>query len=472
MAIVGAAWLETYFDELTPLEFYRILFPEGELDKAGEKNKGKYTGILVAVTDEYRKNSRGYDVPRVLRRTVTDDLQAIADIVQTDYFCLMSPVSYAGKARTAKNARAVYAICVDLDHIRERDGEPVGLINLWVGHITRVGRIPKPTVIVASGTGLHLYYVLKTPISLFPNTAEQLQRFKRELTTLLWNEGIVNISSDDEIQQEGIYQGFRVPGTLTKAGKLEGTGERARAFWTGDSVSMDYLNEFVAEPYRVTEVTYRSALTLSEAREKYPDWYQRKIVEQQPFTKWAVNRALYDRWKDRIYTGARVGHRYNCLKALVACAVKCGTYDEKKNPNPVTYEEVEQDCFNLLQFLDGLAESEKDAFTSADVLDALEVYQDGYAHYPRQKVVDRTGISLPEAKRNGRKQRIHLERMRAVQKIDYPDGEWRNKDGRPTAERIVREYRWLHPDARKCDCIRDTGLSKKTVYKWWNVLQN
>lgn len=24
------------------------------------------------------------------------------------------------------------------------------------------------------------------------------------------------------------------------------------------------------------------------------------------------------------------------------------------------------------------------------------------------------------------------------------------------------------PDGRKADCIRDTGLSKPTVYKWWD----
>jgi len=25
------------------------------------------------------------------------------------------------------------------------------------------------------------------------------------------------------------------------------------------------------------------------------------------------------------------------------------------------------------------------------------------------------------------------------------------------------------PEGKKADCIRDTGLDKKTVYKWWSV---
>ena len=32
---------------------------------------------------------------------------------------------------------------------------------------------------------------------------------------------------------------------------------------------------------------------------------------------------------------------------------------------------------------------------------------------------------------------------------------------------IVQQWRLEHPDGRKADCIRDTGLNKRTVYKWW-----
>lgn len=56
-------------------------------------------------------------------------------------------------------------------------------------------------------------------------------------------------------------------------------------------------------------------------------------------------------------------------------------------------------------------------------------------------------------KRNGRKQKEHLQRARAVQSIDYPDGSWRNKDGRPkgsgTAQKQVEEWRKNHPDGKK-----------------------
>ena len=31
-----------------------------------------------------------------------------------------------------------------------------------------------------------------------------------------------------------------------------------------------------------------------------------------------------------------------------------------------------------------------------------------------------------------------------------------------------KEWRKNNPNGKKAQCIRDTGLSKMTVYKWWN----
>ena len=44
--------------------------------------------------------------------------------------------------------------------------------------------------------------------------------------------------------------------------------------------------------------------------------------------------------------------------------------------------------------------------------------------YPTHSIVARTDLSIQRNRRNGRKQAVHLERARAVQKIDYPNNEW------------------------------------------------
>jgi len=42
------------------------------------------------------------------------------------------------------------------------------------------------------------------------------------------------------------------------------------------------------------------------------------------------------------------------------------------------------------------------------------------------------------------------------------------KVGRPTKEHIVRKYRQKYPDSWKMQCVRTTGLSIKTVSKYWD----
>lgn len=39
--------------------------------------------------------------------------------------------------------------------------------------------------------------------------------------------------------------------------------------------------------------------------------------------------------------------------------------------------------------------------------------------------------------------------------------------GRKPKKDIVKQWQADHPNGKKSDCIRDTGLDKKTVYKWW-----
>ena len=450
-------WLCQYFDEEDPIDFYRAIFPEGELDKKDAFTQGKYTGVIVAVTSQKKEDGR----PKVKRYSITDELDAVRHVLTTDDFCLCSPISYAGMKRTAEAARMMYGIAVDVDKLIERDGQPRGLIDLWNGHIERADRIPKPTYIVSSGSGIHLYYLLERPVKMFPQVSKQLQRLKHELTELIWNEGIVDIQDDRDIQQEGIYQGFRMPGTITKA------GDRARAFLTGERVTIEHLNEYVHPENRVTDFVYKSNLTLQEAKEKYPEWYEWRIEKKQARKYWNVSRNLYDWWKREILSKARVGHRYYCLMCLASIAEKCSRYDPKHNPNPVTYEELEADCFEIMERFEELTDDEKNHFTTADVLSALESFQDRWNTYPREAIEHRSGITIPKNKRNGRPQKIHLQRARAVQAIDYPSGEWRNTKGQPLKRNIVEQWQRDNPGRRKADCRRDTGLSRPTIDKYW-----
>ncbi|MBV4152159.1 hypothetical protein, partial [Holdemanella biformis] len=78
-------------------------------------------------------------------------------------------------------------------------------------------------------------------------------------------------------------------------------------------------------------------------------------------------------------------------------------------------------------------------------------------------------IRIEKNKRNGRKQEQHIKIMNAIRDIEHPNGSWINKEGAPTKQSTVQKWRSEHPEGKKADCIRDTGLTKPTVYKWWNI---
>ena len=84
-------------------------------------------------------------------------------------------------------------------------------------------------------------------------------------------------------------------------------------------------------------------------------------------------------------------------------------------------------------------------------------------------ISERTDIPLVENLRRGKKQAWHLEDIReAKAKMKRRGQAFKNPEGRPAKTDIVREWRASHPDGRKADCARDTGLDPKTIRKWWD----
>lgn len=268
------------------------------------------------------------------------------------------------------------------------------------------------------------------------------------MTKKVWNKYTTSLY--DKPQIESLFQGFRMVGGITK------DGNRTRAFATGKAVSIDYLNSFVEEHARVKEYTYKSRITLEAAKKKYPEWYQSRIVEKKPRGVWTTKRDLFDWWVRQIQTGAAVGHRYFCIMVLAIYAKKAG----------IDGNELERVAFELVKPFDKLTQEETNRFTREDVLAALEMYNDNYITFPIDSIVNLTDIPIEKNKRNYRRQELHLKLARANKAILKEEGEMK-PEGRPTKEAEVKEWRRQHPDGSKAECVRETGISKPTVYKYW-----
>ena len=430
-------YLHQYFDSIEPKEFYRTIFPVGELEEEGKQQQGKYNAIAVELLPQVEDRSN------VKRFIINDSMNIMDKLLESNNFIIVSPISYIGKSREANNARYIYSLAIDLDGLEREQN----IIDLFFQIENEV--LPKPTYTIWSGTGLHLYYQFEQPIPCFKNIVKQLAKLKEGLTKKIWNKYITSLYQKPQLQS--LFQGFRLVGGVTKG------GSRTQAFITGDKVNIDYLNSFVTDEYTVKDLTYKSKLTLKEAAVKYPEWHEKRIIKKQPKGTWQNKIDLYNWWYNRLKNEITIGHRYYGIMVLAIYAKKCGVDKEK----------LEADAFGLLDTMEELTTEENNHFKREDILAALEMYNDNYITFPIDSIATLTALQIEKNKRNGRKQVEHLGRIRALQAYDYPNGEWRNKEGRPKKEDIIKQWRKDNPQGTKAECIKETGISKPTVYKWW-----
>lgn len=110
---------------------------------------------------------------------------------------------------------------------------------------------------------------LKTYSSL-ENIFESLTEYKKYITPRLWTKYIT--SAYEKIEYESINQPFRIVGTRTKGESY------TMAFQVGEKVSIEYMNQFVPEDMKLSNV-YKSRHSLEEAKKLYPTWYEERIVK-------------------------------------------------------------------------------------------------------------------------------------------------------------------------------------------------
>lgn len=446
------ARLENTFEEVYGQEFYAELFPHNECRGDMHTDFSAPNALFL-----WRDGNRQ-------RRRVM-----LADTWEEDYLsyvydntrALCSGLVYRGRANKLANAQKMNALIFDLDGVG--DYQLVNLLFYRFGKpYENIGSMPMPTFLVASGTGLHIYYVLENPIDLYPSVKEQLKNLKNDLTYKLWD--WKSTSTRETVQYQGISQTFRMVGSIN-----EKYGNRIRAFRTGGKVSLETLNEYTMYEGSMVNLSCHSfpgATPLVEAKKKWPVWYQETVIEGKKKEKgrWDISGkvhgsdpyALYH-WWIRHAGQIKGGHRYFFMFCMVAYARKCDVPFYK-------LKEDMREVFERLKEVEHIS-----PLTKEDMDSALKAWKRDFFNFRLSDIEKLSGLRLPRNKRNGRKQAVHLAGARAIQKVndEFSGSSWRDGNGRKPKESIVKAWRKEHPNGRKADCIRDTGLSKPTVYKWW-----
>ena len=356
------------------------------------------------------------------RLVLKDDWRS-KDWLQSRYFALMAPITYVGKSTANKNARYLYAFTVDLDGVGVEQLKLLfrGFSLTWPQELIKgLPRIPIPNIIVSSGHGMHLYYIMRYPLALYEWNAKLLQQISRSLYHLAWypankKKGYPGTSTEEKIHCLGIYHMFRLPETMTKplrvdkkTGATVGTGVpilawklRSEHYTLSDFVkymaydSKDkktFSPKVVAELERGGRLLDPNRLTLEQARKKYgEEWYQNR---DKPKGRFTTNRRLYDWWLEKLReprkNDVKVGHRYFCIMALAAFAKKCGI--ERK--------ELQADAEALLDTLDDLTTKSDNHFKKSDINVALKAYdkEDSVRWSPRM-IEHWTDIEMKKTKR-------------------------------------------------------------------------
>ncbi len=443
--------LKCEYKELLPREYYRWMFPTNSFQKNGEA-RGDYkpNALLQYHCKSFKTTAMSTCVVFDEHEIITECIRKEGRFSDVD-FSLISGCSYIGKSKSNKNARHCHALIFDLDEVDKR------CLENFIG-MTGAKLIPMPSAISISGNGVHIVYILDTPVRLTVKNLEMMTDLKALLTRKLWNS---RTSLDPHVQYQGIVQGYRTVGSQTKRGHI------VRAFRIGNKISVEELISYAEEldivpfRHRAGEPVYTERLqrlkkdkhtiekmkntlcsdsySIQELRADNPDWfedwYQRRIIEKQKPGHLHIGRKPYDKWLALIKEQAREGNRRRCIYCLGAWAQKCD----------VSEAEFTNNAYSLIPLFDSLTGSENNHFTRENVDSVIAQY----------KTRDLTRMSIRA-----------MERMTG---LVYPKEEKRKQErkGRPDKEQVVREYLSAHPTEQNISKIAaDCGVSRPTVYKY------
>jgi hypothetical protein len=349
-------------------------------------------------------------------------------------------------------AKDIYSFIIDMDNVYS--GTLLNALRQdWRTANDEV--LPMPTYIVNSGTGLHLYFVLTEPIPNYKAATENIDKLYRALAE---QQTTKRVYLRKQVQWFG--QDFRMAGGLNKY------NWKNTVFRVGEKWDIDELGKAVG----LKDVHF---IRYGEKRIKKPSGKIKSGVKSEKRHGWRSNRAFYDYALKNCRAQTKEGSRYTSMCALTVIAWKCN----------VPQEELEKD---LLSLLPDYNKGAKRQIKQREVYSAMKMYNSKAMLTQRARLQDWQGWDYNPIKRNGRKQVEHLQaeylindkgrreinscrknRELALQDM-IANGEIKGRPkGSGTAEKTVREWQESHPDGRKIDCERETGLSRHTVLKWW-----
>ena len=368
----------------------------------------------------------------------------------------VSPCTFIHGCYKSDTCKDIHALVIDIDNV------DASVIDNVLKNQTLGKTICMPSIITASGRGLHFWWIIdKLPY--YKKQRKQIHEVYRRLF------GMVKKNIYGKADWHSIIQPFRLPGSLTKLGLV------ATAYQFNDKWKIEDLAKRVGVTDVEWDLTERKVLSQQEYKEhlkqtkKYPKKSRKINMERREGLQ-----GFYDYALKRTYENTAQGRRYTSMVALTIIGYKAR----------IPKEELEEDFKKLAEHYNSIGT----VFREKEIKKALKTYNIK-AEKVRSETLEnmfgwcferKRAIYREVSKKPQRTREEHLKRARAIQEIDYPNGSWRNKEGRPTKENIIREWRENHPGGTKAECLRELNeknkrkdgkpfISRPTIHKWWNA---
>jgi len=401
---------------VTPQEFYRTIFAEGELQKTGVMNDGKFNAMIQISKDKF-----------IYLHDELDNIPDYEKVVKAN----MNFLAYAGMSGEDKLARELHALAIRVNF-------PVNMVwqhlqDLFERHKLKGLPRMRPTFVMKVAETVIFVYVLDKPIPMF-------KKFQKKLTALhntLSREIHDAFGYCRKPRQGGVFVRYPVVGTVADKDICE-------AYRTGDLYTLDDINALVP---KAQQLDYHQAkVTVEEAKELWPEWTHQRVELKKPLKTepHMLNRKAYTVWFCDIIRDRAYDIQPGALRALASYGIKSG----------IELYQIQEDVSKLADFLKTRFPEKEVEMHRSKALSLARNEPKVLHSWSVAYMQKLCGITFPK-KEDTRKYESQAAYMKDLHK-------------KQSKEQDVLTWRAEHPGARPVDCVNATGMSWHTVCRWWD----
>lgn len=403
---------------VTPYTYYRAIFADGELEKAGCQERGKYNALIELTNGKFI--------------FLHDDLQNIPDYEKI-YGAKMNYIGYAGQTGEDSLARELHAFAIRIvlpDSMVWQD-----LFAMFHRHKKKNATRICPTFILDEGASQYFVYVLTSPLPMYKKFLKKISNMHNTLSREI-HKGFEEacFSSCKKPRQRNIYARHGVVGTIVG-------GDLCSAYQIGDVFSLDDINALLPKTDRL--IYHKSTVSLDDAQVLWPEWYHYRVEQKRKSSgkrTWKLKPDAYQWFLDLAYDNMEIV-KPGVLEALASYAIKAA----------IPTKRFMDDLFMLADELGNYFGKEVvDHHLSSAI--ALSDEEPGKLKAWSLKYIEKlSGLTLPRNKRNFRPRQEHLKLLHEAQ----------------SKEKEVRQWQKEHPGSTRAQCARALDIEWDTANRWW-----